>query len=150
MRFLFFILILFYSRSVILAQVVQPVTWTYSIQSLGNNEYNIVCAASIEKNWWTYSQFIKEGGPIPTHVSINTSNDIELIGTCSEYGEHMKEGHEPLFDMVLKKYADKVVFTQKIKVKPGVKEIGGSVEFMCCDDSQCLPPEVLTFNLLIP
>lgn len=131
------------------AQTLKPVSWSFSSESLGNNEYNILLTATIQENWWTYSQYIKEGGPIPTTISFDANKDFEIIGTTGEAGAHVKEGLEPMFDMVLKKYADKVVFTQKIKVLNGKPEISGHIEFMCCDDKQCLAPEIVPFKISI-
>lgn len=129
------------------AQVLKPVKWTFSSESLGKNEHNLVFTATIDPTWWTYSQFIKEGGPIPTSFKFNENKNIVLEGTVSESGDHVKEGIEPMFDMFLKKYADKVVFKQKIKVISGKPEITGTVEFMCCDDKQCLAPMDIDFKI---
>jgi thiol:disulfide interchange protein DsbD len=131
------------------AQTLKPVSWMFVSEALGNNEYNVLLIATIQENWWTYSQYIKEGGPIPTTITFDPNKEIEIIGTTGEAGAHVKEGLEPMFDMVLKKYADKVVFTQKIKVLNGKPEISGHVEFMCCDDKQCLAPETVTFKISI-
>ena len=140
------LIVLFALPLILLSQELKPVKWTFTTESLGNNEYNIIYTAIIAPHWWTYSQFIKEGGPIPTSFKITENKDIEIVGTTSEFSEHTKEGIEPMFDMFLKKFADKVVFKQKIKVLKGHPTINGVVEFMCCDDMQCLPPEEITFT----
>ena len=48
--------------------------------------------------------------------------------------------------MVLKFFADKAVFKQKIQILSNKDfTITGSLEFMCCDDKQCLPPNEVEF-----
>ncbi len=147
MRNIVLLVMLFIAPIFMNAQDLKPVKWTFSTESLGNNEYNIVYTATIAPNWWTYSQFIKEGGPIPTSFKITENKDIEIIGITSEFSEHTKEGIEPMFDMFLKKFADKAIFKQKIKLLRGKPSINGVLEFMCCDDMQCLPPEEVTFTI---
>lgn len=147
MRKIVFVLMIFVAPLLMQAQNLQPVKWTFTSESLGNNEYNLIYTATIAPKWWTYSQYIKEGGPIPTTFKITANKSFELLGTTSETSEHTKEGIEPMFDMFLKKFADKAVFVQKIKVLDGKPIIEGRVEFMCCDDMQCLPPEEIAFKI---
>ena len=42
---------------------------------------------------------------------------------------------------------DKVQFVQRLKVNGQVSKVTGSVEFMVCDDDQCLPPKEKTFDV---
>ncbi|TSA66050.1 MAG: hypothetical protein D4R41_00075, partial [Sediminibacterium sp.] len=45
-------------------------------------------------------------------------------------------------------YADQVQFVQTITVKGNIKtNISGSVNYMVCDDSQCLPPTTKSFDI---
>jgi len=45
-------------------------------------------------------------------------------------------------------YSNKVQFVQTIKVKGAAKtNLSGTVEYMVCDDSQCLPPTKKSFEL---
>lgn len=128
------------------AQILKPVKWSFSVEDLGNNEYNLVSTATIEHGWWVYSQFLKDGGPIPTSFHFDKNAQVDFIGKVSETGDHIKELNEPLFDnMFLKKFGDRAVFKQKVKVK-GPTNVKGYLEFMTCDDQQCLPPDNIDFN----
>jgi hypothetical protein len=45
-------------------------------------------------------------------------------------------------------YSDKVQWVQTVKVKGGIKtNISGTIEYMVCDDSHCLPPTKKSFDL---
>lgn len=129
------------------AQDLNPAKWTFTIEDAGKNEYYLVCTASLEKGWWTYSQFIKDGGPIPTSFHFTENPNIELIGVLSENGTKVKEGIEPMFDMFLKEFGETAIFKQKFKVLHGKTSIEGYVEYMCCDDMQCLPPKEVKFKI---
>jgi thiol:disulfide interchange protein DsbD len=49
--------------------------------------------------------------------------------------------------MKLKFYANKAEFKQKVKVlASGTNTLTGSLEFMCCDDTKCLPPSDVDFS----
>lgn len=141
MKKLFFFIAIMYLAFSTQAQDLNPVKWTFTTESLGKKEYNLVCTATIAPGWWTYSQFIKEGGPIPTTFHFNENKNIALIGVVSETGTKVKEGIEPMFDLFLKEFGETAVFKQKVKVLSGKQTIEGYVEYMCCDDQQCLPPK---------
>ena len=132
------------------AQVFTPVKWETSYEKTGDNEYNLIFTASIENNWWTYSQFIDEGGPVPTAFEFDPGDHFELIGKTSEEGDAV-EKPEPLFDnMVLKKFLPPTAtFTQKIRLTDPSKAITGYYTFMACDKSKCLPPKDTDFEFSI-
>ena len=53
-----------------------------------------------------------------------------------------------VFGIDVKYFNDRVEFIQTVKLKGNVKtNIGGTVEYMVCDDSQCLPPTKKTFDI---
>jgi thiol:disulfide interchange protein len=127
------------------AQIHNPVSWEFSQEKLENDEINLVFKAEIEKNWYVYSQFIGEDGPIPTSFDFLTTSGFELIGETSE-GQFIEE-FDPNFDMVLKYFKEEATFTQKIKVtNPEAFTLNGELTFMVCDPSQCLPPEYVEFS----
>ena len=100
----FKILLLFLSIvSFSFSQILQPVKWSFEKESLGNNEYNIIFKAKIEEHWAIYSQFLDEGGPVPTSFNYETKNGVETIDKISETGSKVKEGYDKMFEMDVKK-----------------------------------------------
>lgn len=135
-------------QSLSYAQVLTPVKWSFSTKQLSPSEVQLVFKATIDKTWHLYSQDIKPDGPVPTSFNIEKSKDFELVGKVKE--PKAIEEYDPNFDMVLKYFADQAVFTQKIKVlSPKDFVIKGYLEFMCCDDKQCLPPNEVEFEFKI-
>ncbi|TAN13718.1 MAG: hypothetical protein EPN37_13235 [Chitinophagaceae bacterium] len=51
------------------------------------------------------------------------------------------------FNSVLKFYENKVEFVQYVKVRPGTKFVKGSLEYVVCDNHQCLPPKDIDFDI---
>lgn len=128
------------------AQVPNPVTWTFDIQSKDDGKYEFTAKAEIEGNWAVYSTKIEEGGPIPT--SINFSTDLDTKEDIMELSNSI-ESFDALFDMKLIKFKKEAVFTQIIEPVDSAKSINGNIRFMTCDDSRCLPPTIIEFSLPI-
>ena len=141
LAFISFLLINF-----LFAQIVTPVKWTWKAEQTGKGEYKLIFTAKIDSKWHTYSQFIGEGGPVPTSITYDAKNkDIQLLGKATEAGGKIHDEHDPVFDMQLKYFEDAFVITQKIKVLKDTK-LTGVLEFMACDDHQCLPPDQKDFE----
>ena len=131
------------------SQVLQPVKWKFSCKRISANEAELIFAAKIDKTWHLYSQFMDEGGPIPTKFDITKSNNFEMIGLVSEFPKPTEE-FDKSFNMKVKFFSLKATFKQKIKIlnqSPFI--IKGTVSFMCCDDQRCLPPEDVEFEFNI-
>ncbi len=144
-----FILALF-TQQLTFSQILDPIEWQYSGKHLENQEVALEFTAVLEPKWALYSQFIDEGGPVPTTFYFDESDDYELMGVAEEESEHVKRGIDPLFDgLEVIKFYDKAVFTQKVKLTSFPTTITGEVEFMTCDDERCLPPTTEAFEFTI-
>ncbi|MDP4266397.1 MAG: cytochrome c biogenesis protein CcdA [Bacteroidota bacterium] len=127
------------------AQILKPVKWSFSTNRLKDNEAELILKATIDNKWHLYSQKIPSGGPIPTSFKFEKSDNYMIEGKVSE--PKAIEEFDQNFDMKLSYFANQVVFKQKIKIlskKPF--KINGSLEFMCCNDKQCLPPATVDFE----
>jgi len=129
----------------LLAQIFEPVEWSFQSKDLGDGNYELQLKATIEEHWHLYSQFIDEGGPVPTSFVFNASEQYELVDAVVE--PKAIEEFNDLFGMTLRYFDTEAVFTQKIKLlsdKPFT--LTGMLEFMSCDDKQCLPPAEVEFE----
>jgi len=130
------------------AQILTPVKWSWKAEQLKDNEYNLVFTANIDKGWHLYSQFIGEGGPVPTSFVFEKNRDVQIVGKVTEAGNKVTEGMDDMFGINVKKFDERVVFTQKVKVLKNAL-LKGSVEYMVCDDSRCLPPDAKEFDFAL-
>jgi len=125
--------------------ILDPVKWSFRQESLGKDEYLLHFDAKIDQGWYVYSQNVKDGGPVPTSFTFEESKTFKTKGKVDESGD-MIEKNDKMFSMMVRKYADKIHFQQKVKaLKPNAK-VTGYLEFMTCDDSRCLPPEEVEFS----
>jgi len=129
------------------AQIQDPVDWSYSVKKLSADTYTFTATANIEGDWHIYSQTTGKGGPVPTKINFKKNPLITVVGATKEAGK-VKQVYDELFKTNVRYIGETATYTQTIKVRAGVKtNISGSVEYMVCDDRQCLPPSKKTFDL---
>ena len=126
------------------AQIIEPVHWSFSSKDLGNNEYELIFKAEIDEPWHMYSQKI-EMQPPATLFTFEENANYERIGIVEE--SESIEVFDPNFDMMIRYFSHEGIMTQKIKVKENsMVTIKGTIEFMSCDDTKCLPPTEIDFE----
>lgn len=130
------------------SQILKPVKWTFSSSKVNDSTVNLNFKATMDQGWHVYSQFIKGEGPIPTTFAFDKSSDFQCI--ASVYEPKGIEEWDPNFDMKVKYFAGTVTFSQQIKVS-STKEftVKGTLNFMCCNDKQCLAPEDVEFSFKV-
>ncbi|QNM85960.1 thioredoxin family protein [Polaribacter pectinis] len=132
------ILILMISLGTV-AQIEDPIKWETSVEKTSETEFTLIATATIEKSWHLYSQNVPENGPIPTTFYFDEAkNSFKKIGETIEEDGHTVD--DKVFGMKIKFFENTAVFKQKIKLTANKKIVNGSVEFMVCDDTQCMAP----------
>lgn len=135
---------LLFSVSLLQAQETTPVGWTFSAQKVAEKEYDLIFTADIDPGWYIYSQKANEDGPIPTSFYYNADPGFQPVGIPTEEGDK-KEGMDEMFGIHLVKFAKKATFKQRVMLTEEIESISGYLEFMCCNDKQCLPPRTIDF-----
>ena len=123
------------------AQIYDPVKWNTSVEKVSDSAFYLVTTATIQSGWHLYSQNVPDGGPIPTTFSYKTNEHFELQKNTIE--PNGIEIDDQVFEMRIKYFEHEAVFKQLIKINnPDLSVINGEVEFMVCDDKNCLPPTI--------
>ena len=149
MKKLFLLLFLLLLSAANYAQIHNPVKWSTSVKKISATEYDLIINAAIETNWHLYSQNVPEDGPIPTNFSFEVSKDFQLVGETSEEDGHTVD--DPIFGMKIKYFDTNAIFKQRIKIiNKSAITVLGEVEFMVCDDANCLPPTFVDLKFSIP
>lgn len=126
-----------------------PVKWTFSAVKTADKTYELHLKATVQSPWHIYSQTTPEGGPLPTTLTFNKNPLVTIQGAAKEVGS-IKEKYEEVFDIKVKYFNGNAEFVQVIKLKSNVKtSITGKVEFMACNDEQCMPPDEVPFAISI-
>lgn len=128
------------------AQIENPVSWSFSTTPAADGNVTVNFVASIEQGWHLYSQFIEEGGPVPTTFTFEDVTGYELVGKVAENGS-IHSGFDETFKMDLAYFDTKVTFSQVVNLNGASATVGGYLEFMVCNDEKCLPPTYVDFSI---
>lgn len=123
------------------AQIFDPVKWDTKVEKINDQEYDLVTTATIDQGWKLYSQTIPPNGPVPTTFEYINDGTFELVGKTVETGSVVK--HDAVFDMEIGFFYKNATFKQRIKILKPLSSIKAGVEFMVCDDANCLPPDTV-------
>lgn len=125
----------------------QSVSWKSSAVKKGAGVYQVTIVATVPSPYHIYSQNMKGDGPVPTTFTFTKNPLVTLTGKTQEIGK-LQSVHDKNFDMDVKYYAGTVTFTQLVKVKGNVHtNLSGNVEYMICNDHECLPPTKQSFSV---
>jgi hypothetical protein len=124
------------------------VQWTYSAKKLADKTYEVHLSARIGGNWHMYAQNAGNG-PVSTSFTFTKNPLVILSGPVKEIGKE-KKVFEPAFKSEVHYYENSVDFVQVVKLKSNVQSnLSGKVEFMVCNDKECLPPTDVDFKVVV-
>ncbi|WP_271406203.1 protein-disulfide reductase DsbD domain-containing protein [Tenacibaculum soleae] len=141
-------ILIFIISSVSYGQMHSPVKWTTTVKKISDKESELIAVATLDEEWYIYSQEIPKGGPLPTVFSFTGDQRYLKKGNTKEEEGHVVD--DDVFDMRIKYFDKKAVFKQRIRLKTNEKfTIKGTVEYMVCSGENCLPPkeEDLSFSI---
>jgi len=148
------ILVIFFTLISVItsAQILDPVIWEFSQSKISQSEVELQFNASIEDHWHLYSQFtgqyFGDEGPIPTSFIFNKSDFF--IKQDSVLEEPPIQEYDPIWEETLKYYEGEVTFRQRIKLlTKDPFNITGEINFMLCDEAQCVFPMPVPFSFSI-
>jgi DsbC/DsbD-like thiol-disulfide interchange protein len=131
------------------AQIKNPVKWTFSSKKITDKTYELHITASIEPGWHIYTIDHNADIGIATSVTLNQNPLGTATGKIKANGKAITMNDPSTGDKV-KFYEKSVDLVQLITLKAPVKtNYTGTVEFMSCDDKQCLPPASKQFSIAL-
>lgn len=149
MKKLFLLPFLILCANLLFAQIQNPVAWTATSKKINDKTYEVRLSAVMQKGWHIYSQTTPEGGPVPTTITFTKNPLLVIKGAAKEIGK-LEKHNEPLFGVDVKQFSDKVDFVQTVNLKANVKtSVNLAIEFMVCNDKQCLPPATKKFTVAL-
>lgn len=122
----------------------ERVNWNFQFNK---SSQLIEIIAEIDEGWRLYSQYpTSEFGPVPTSFQFVENPSIIFIGKTQEPESIAK--FDATFDGEVNYFKEKVVFTQQVDVQSPT-DIEGTVTFMVCNATMCLPPTDKKFKIEI-
>jgi len=125
----------------------QQVKWSCTAKLIDGNQALLSFKATMMPGWHIYSIQQKDGGPLKTSITIISSDQYVLVGKLVEPKPLTK--WDGGFGMQVLYFEKEVVFQQKIKLSAKDVTVKGEIEYMTCDDHQCLPPATESFSVPI-
>lgn len=129
------------------SQILKPVKWSYAAKKTSPTTATIFIKASIDNGWHIYSQNLPSGGPIKTTISFVPTSSYKLTGKTREPKSITK--YDDTFKMNVTYHEKVVIFQQNVVINTSKPIIKGTVSFMSCDKTQCLPEETIKFAIPI-
>jgi thiol:disulfide interchange protein DsbD len=125
-----------------------PVSWKTSVTQIESSVYQITFEADIENRWHLYDIGPYEDGPNATAFTFDLPENASLIGSVEMIDKPVRK-FDDMFGMEIGSFEKKARFGQKVKLSDGGASLKVNVEWMVCDDRQCLPPtdEDFTINI---
>src|SRR4051812_36024123 len=141
------LIILFFTAVSGMGQLKDSFQWNFLAVKKADKIYEVTFTATIAKPWHIYSQLTPAGGPVATKIEYKTNPLMTVNGKAKENGS-LKNVHDKYFGVDVKYFDDQVVFVQTVNLKSNVKtNISGTIEYMVCNDEECLPPKKVPFDL---
>ncbi len=144
-----FTAVLFLSLPVLAgAQKIVPVNWTFTAQKINDKTWDLQLIATIQPGWHLYAQ---NGGEVPmaTTFKFKPHPLVATTGKVKENGK-LKKTYDRNVDAELKYYEQQVSFVQTVTVKgKAATDVKGSVEFVVCNDHECLPTKEVEFKIAV-
>lgn len=132
------------------AQIVEPVTWTSSVDMADDNMGAVNVTATIESGWHIYGLESVENGPISTQIDIILPEGLIVDGEMTT-SVPAKSGYDPTFGCVISSWDKVVTFQQKFTKQGDVKSpVMIKLVYQACDDMRCLPPSKEEMSVKMP
>ena len=131
--------------SCVSGQILEPSKWTVSASKTSakaGEEIEIIFRATIEKNWYLYSnEFDCEDGPTKTSFTFIPNSTFELVGPAVAINPIAK--HDDIFECDIKIFKGTGEFRQKVRIRELPYKLAGNFEYQVCSDinGKCIPDD---------
>lgn len=132
-----------------MAQSSKAVKWSFTSKKIADKTYEVHLTANISGDYHMYAQNAGVDGPLPTTITLTRNPLLSINGKPKEVGKLVKK-FESAWSGTVNYYEKTVNFVQVVKVKGTAKtNLSGKIEFMVCNEEQCLPPAEVDFTVNI-
>ena len=132
------------------AHALNPVSWNFSSNKIGDNVYEIQMVATIQQGWHLYSQTQpKDAIAEPTSFAFNKNPLLQFDGKVKEVG-NLEKFKDKELDISANQYSNKVTFIQRVKLRGKAKtNVTGKLTFQTCNDEKCLPAKTINLSIAL-
>ncbi len=133
------LIIMMLSISTLFSQdIQQPVKWKFETKQVNDTEYELIFKATIDEGWHLYAQYLDpKNFSLPTRFEFDSIVGVEFVDTVLELSE-VHEEFEELAQATSRWFKDEAVFSQKVKITGDVAYVSGIIDYMSCNNGQCV------------
>ena len=115
---------------------INPVQWSFSINDLNEEEFELVANAAIEPSFHIYSTQMP-GGPMPTEFLFDTTEYYMPVGEGRDLTD-VPLYYDDIFEVEYKQFSGEASFAQTFKkLKDGPFTLVGEISYQACKDGMC-------------
>lgn len=102
--------------------------------------------AQIESGWHLYSAYLDPNlGPVPTAIHLEKNKSVKLTDPWIEKGKLVHK-FDPSFGAEMAYFENEYAIFAPISIKKPTT-LKGELTYMLCDQTRCLPPKSITFEI---
>jgi len=145
MKKIILLFVLLFSINASFSQILNPAKWTFKVEEKGTDEATLIFKVKLDEGWHIYSQNTPDGGPLPMVVRFDENKCYKLIGKVEEPKPHIE--FDSTFGVEVFIYHKEATFKQKVKLKGGVCEIKGMIEYQACLEACIFQEQEFSFSV---
>lgn len=124
------------------AQIPQPIRWSVTAENVSDGVYDIKAKASFSEAGWHIYDLSDYGDNGPNATVFTIGGDNVRAVSAPAIKSEVKRGYDEIFGMEIGTCEAPVIITQRVEVTGrGVQEARVSIEWQCCNQGSCLPPD---------
>ena len=125
----------------------KPINWTLEVKSLGENNYELVAKAKMDKGFHVWA--LEAGGDgsfINTEIAVAENAKIKWTEAWSTKDKPVVETDKDLYGGTVYFFKNEWTLTRKFKWSDKKVNLNVTVTYQACNDAMCFPPtdEVFT------
>lgn len=127
----------------------QEVLWKSRVEQLDGEHYRVLLEASIPDSFHMYDMGPYQNGPTATTIHFSPSEGVTLVGGVEPLSKPHRYFDE-MFGMEIGTYDGKVQFAQNVKLAAPQATLKAEIEWMICDEKNCIPPQDIELTIQLP
>ena len=121
------------------AQIIDPVQWTFAIEDLNENEFDLVATATVDPQYHIYSTKMPQMAPLPTVFEFEPSTNFEVVGEARDVIEGEKY-YDDIFEVEYIQFKGTAVYAQRLKkLTDKAFTVMGTISAQVCKEGGCVP-----------
>ncbi len=146
MKKMIFALLMLVAGYTVQAQTGNAVNWTFTAKKTGDKTYELHMKATIASKYHLYAQKNIEDVSAAT-ISFTKNPLLTFQGSVKEVGKLISK-YEDIWKAKVNYFENSVDFVQVVKSKVAIPvTVKGTVNYMVCNEKQCLPPKDVPFEV---